>query len=711
MTRLAHRRRPAAAVIALIAALTVLATLTPIARAVSSPPSVTVNGLKGTEGQSASGTIATFTDIPQQGNICPNGSVYSASVQWGDGASDTPAVTFAAGPDQNNLCEYSISAGHTYREAGTYGLTVSVTGPNTPTPGTATGTATISDAPLNAGCGPLSATAGKSLTGTVASFTDGNPDAAAGDFTATVDFGDGSSAAGTVAASPNGFTVTSGHTWASSGTYTVTTKIDDAGGASAQTACTASVGATSTTTSTTTTTTTTTGLQFVPTVTSTVAVATPGPLVPGQNVHLTATTTASPGVHVYEYRWDFNNDGHFDADTGSYPSASHNFAGSGGHTVTLETMGTDSSGHTISSLSTTNVVTNIRNGQGCSGELTLGFLDFLSQCIKDDNGKYSINLDNGVGFAGVELTSTHAGAKLMLDTTGTNTDNHNPDHKWLLTADGPVTISVLNTSIGTIQLDTLDLQNSPIVLPIGANAPDQNAPGLRVFTFEAQSMCPAHSGLPPVVCAQVPGGFPLTGSVSIYVTAGAGDQPGAAVTANLAIQRPINITGNLTLTGDSSGVNVDSFGFSSPSFNIGSLVTVDPVMISYERRDPDSGDMDVWMASAGAHLHLSNSLGVTVALRFANGRFQSFSFNLMGVIPLGPVVLNQLGGTLGFDPLEIGANLGGRIGAGRHHRRRALHRRIRQPAVASADRHRGSRPRSPSRRPPLRSPTPASIRC
>jgi hypothetical protein len=390
--------------------------------------------------------------------------------------------------------------------------------------------------------------------------------------------------------------------------------------------------------------------------------ATPGTLRAGERVRFKATASASPGVHIYEYRWDFNGDGHFDADTGNIATASHHYT-AGSHTVTLETIGVTDADQTVTSTTHVNFQM-LAATAGCSGQLTLGFLDFLSSCIKDSHGKYSINLDGGVGFAGLELSSNTAGAKLTLDTTGADDDgHHNPNHQWLLSADGPVTLSIVNTAIGTIQLDTIDLHNSPIVIPIGANAPDQNAPGLRIFTFEAQSSCPSDAhALPPVVCAQVPGGFPLTGNVSVYVTAGAGDQPGAAVTANMAIQRPINITGNLTLSGDASGVNVDQFGFSSPSFNIGSLVTVDPVTVMYQRRDPHGSDMNVWTAGGGAHLHVSSNLGVTINLRFANGRFQSFSFNLTGSVPLGPVVLQQLGGTLGFDPFELGGNLGGIIG-------------------------------------------------
>ena len=667
------RRHRLSSAIALVVLLTIaLGATTAVAASVA--PTVAVGAIQAVEGQAFSGKVATFTDAQLKGGSCAPVGDYSVNVDWGDGTSSMPPAAFIAGPDQNGNCSYEVSAGHSWAQAGKYQLSVSVTGPNAPSPGTGSGTATIADAALSSSCSALTATAGTGFAGTVARFTDANPDASASDDTISIAWGDGSSSSGSPIAgqTAGSFVATGSHTWAAPGTYTVTTSITDKGGATTQASCAATVGAASTSSSTTTTTSTTTSSTATtttpgqPGITAKVSVATPGALRAGEDVHFTATATTTPGVHVYEYRWDLNGDGRYDADTGSYPSATYRYGGAADHRIGLEVLGTTTGGTSISTTTDLNVQT-LAARTGCAGQLTLGFLDFLSSCIRDAHGKYSIDLDGGVGFAGVQLTSSTAGAKLTLDTTGTNTDGRNPDHKWILTADGPVTISVVNTAIGTIQLDTLDLHNSPVVLPIGANAPDQHAPGLRVFTFEAQSSCPAHGGVPPVVCATLPGNFPLTGSVSVYVTAGAGDQPGAAVAANVALQHPINITGNLTLTGDASGVQVDSFGFQSPSFNISSLVTVDPVMVSYTRQDPQAHpdgthDMDVWLASGGAHLHVGSNVGVAVSVRFANDRFQSFSFNATGTVPLGPVILTQLGGTLGFDPFELGGNLGGNIG-------------------------------------------------
>ncbi|HJT34020.1 MAG TPA: DUF4214 domain-containing protein [Pirellulales bacterium] len=107
----------------------------------------------------------------------------------------------------------------------------------TPGPGGGTSTATsvpIDDAPLTAMAVTLSATEASSLTGAVASFTDADPNGTVSDYTATIDWGDGTSVTGSIAAGTSGgFDVSGTHAYAEDGTYTVSVKITDAGGATA----------------------------------------------------------------------------------------------------------------------------------------------------------------------------------------------------------------------------------------------------------------------------------------------------------------------------------------------------------------------------------------------------------------------------------------------------------------------------------------------
>ncbi len=91
---------------------------------------------------------------------------------------------------------------------------------------------------------PVSATAGVQFNGTVATFTEAVPDTVASDYTATIEWGDGTATAGTVsAASGGGFAVSGSHTYASGGTYATSVKITDVQGASATATSTATVAA------------------------------------------------------------------------------------------------------------------------------------------------------------------------------------------------------------------------------------------------------------------------------------------------------------------------------------------------------------------------------------------------------------------------------------------------------------------------------------
>ncbi len=96
---------------------------------------------------------------------------------------------------------------------------------------------------LNAAAAPeIVTTAGASFTGVAASFTDLVPGAVASDLTATIDWGDGRSSSGGVAANRSGgFDVTGSHTYAAEGRYTVSVSIHDNHGDSATSANTAHV--------------------------------------------------------------------------------------------------------------------------------------------------------------------------------------------------------------------------------------------------------------------------------------------------------------------------------------------------------------------------------------------------------------------------------------------------------------------------------------
>jgi uncharacterized repeat protein (TIGR01451 family) len=184
-----------------------------------------------TEGQAFSGPVATFTDTTYPGNP---GSDFGATIDWGDGTTTAGTVAAAGGGT------FTVSGSHTYADEGPFSVKVVLTD-NAPSTASATAMASAAVAEadsLTAGATTFSATEGSAFSGTVATFTDTNPSAPAGDFTATIDWGDGTTDAGTVSGAAGGpFTVAGSHTYAEQGTHSVRVVLtDDAPGTASATA-------------------------------------------------------------------------------------------------------------------------------------------------------------------------------------------------------------------------------------------------------------------------------------------------------------------------------------------------------------------------------------------------------------------------------------------------------------------------------------------
>jgi hypothetical protein len=202
------------------------------------PLAVTAFPVVGTEGIAiAAGPIATFID---GGGADPLRD-YSASIVVTDSLGNAVVSVPAASINQNgDSAQFTVnSPGFTLPQEGTYQIAVTVTDDTSAVPITVTGasTAVIADADLTAvAVAPLAPNTGVALpAGTVVgSFTDANPMAPTSDFSAVIDWGDGSpNSLGTIT-QPGGvgtaFDVTGGHNYAKPGTYTTTINVVDDGG-------------------------------------------------------------------------------------------------------------------------------------------------------------------------------------------------------------------------------------------------------------------------------------------------------------------------------------------------------------------------------------------------------------------------------------------------------------------------------------------------
>jgi autotransporter-associated beta strand protein len=176
-------------------------------------------------GRTVSGTLATFSD---PGGLEAPGE-YSAMIDWGDQTQPTTGTIDASG----GLATGTVSGSHTYaNEEGSFPITVTIkhlSETDTLAAQTATDSVTIFDPNIMAaGVGSFALSegpaAGRTVSGTLATFSDPGGFEAPGEYSASIKWGDGNITNGTIDAS-GGLatgTVSGSHTYASEeGSYTI----------------------------------------------------------------------------------------------------------------------------------------------------------------------------------------------------------------------------------------------------------------------------------------------------------------------------------------------------------------------------------------------------------------------------------------------------------------------------------------------------------
>jgi type VI protein secretion system component Hcp len=194
--------------------------------------------INATEGAAVSKVlVATFTDEDPAGVATD----YRATIDWRDGDSTVPgSVNIQADAQVAGQFDVHASKTHPYAEEGSQIVKVTIT--DNQASDTANSTASIADAALISANVTVSPTAGAPFSGVVASFADSDPQGTLADYSATISWGDGNSSLGVVTMNgTGGFQVSGTNTYAAAGSYTVSVKFMDAGGASATAASLAKV--------------------------------------------------------------------------------------------------------------------------------------------------------------------------------------------------------------------------------------------------------------------------------------------------------------------------------------------------------------------------------------------------------------------------------------------------------------------------------------
>ena len=185
------------------------------------------------EGQPFTAALATFTDADPEGSLGPP-SDYTAVIDWGDGTGPELGVISLDGSPKSPTFE--VSGSHVYPDEGSYEYTVFIYdrgGSMT----IARGDVVVPDADLDVAPvqpGPFLALAGIPRTAAVLNFIDENPLADPSDFSAEIDWGDGTPSSfgkiiqlgGTGAA----FQVVGLHTYNNPAVYKISVHVFDQGG-------------------------------------------------------------------------------------------------------------------------------------------------------------------------------------------------------------------------------------------------------------------------------------------------------------------------------------------------------------------------------------------------------------------------------------------------------------------------------------------------
>lgn len=176
-----------------------------------------------TEGSATAAQVASFTDS----NLSDTAAAFSALITWGDGTTSAGTVAGSSGA-------FTVSAGggHVYAGEGSYAAKVDVTRTADSARLSLSGSIAVGEGDVLAvqTAPHLSATEQQAFSATLATFTDTYAGNVAGDFTATIDWGDGTTSAGVVSFASGLISVAGTHAYGAAGTNPITVTLQEVDG-------------------------------------------------------------------------------------------------------------------------------------------------------------------------------------------------------------------------------------------------------------------------------------------------------------------------------------------------------------------------------------------------------------------------------------------------------------------------------------------------
>jgi PKD repeat protein len=418
--------------------------------------------------------------------------------------------------------------------------------------------------------------------------------------------------------------------------------------------------------------------------TAALSLQTPNP-VPGGTLTLSGSGSQPGSGRIISYAWDFNGDGKTDTSTGTNPVA-HLMLGPGAHTIGLTV--TNSNGeHATTRFGVTlpSVGAKIHPPDGGEGEcqptLEIGDAHLLAECIQKLGGGYVI--EGPLEINGMTLVPREGFLKIRTikdyAIAGTATQLYGAQ----------VYIELLNTPIGDMVLGSRDLEAEPMNLEThsalnqfkfnyhGLRAPQAGVADKPTKTLlmaigvgkqcegkdsKKAGCCPPKNAL--TACGELPGDFPLEGQVDVYLTNKGQALFDVQVGLSLSAVK-FEATGALEIEANlETGIELQSLQFQIPEASLAPIFKVKKAsFVYYFPEYYEESKRDSWQAKA------TITFGEEIAeleaeLAFKKGEFQSASmkFTANPGVPIYPgVALNEIGASVGVNPLAFGGSLGAKI--------------------------------------------------
>jgi PKD repeat protein len=421
---------------------------------------------------------------------------------------------------------------------------------------------------------------------------------------------------------------------------------------------------------------------------------TPSPA-PGQLLTLTGAGSQPGSGRIISYDWDFNGDGKIDTSTGANPVANLILV-PGLHTIGLTV--TNSNGESSSTkfgLSLPQVALSFPQPDGGEGPCEPTYeqdeVKIIAECVQKLAGGGFVIQTKLLALNGMVLAPRGGGygifkilTKKEIAIDGTVTNLSGPQ----------VNVELLNTPIGDVTLGGRDLGTEPIrlaahsflnqkfpILNHGAGGPlaraaDEEANSKKLLmAFGVGKECKAGEKnvgcCPPAgattACATLPGNFPLTGQVDVYLNNKGQSLFDVQVGLELSAVN-FQATGALEIEADpQNGINLNSLKFAIEEASLASIFKVkETSFVYYFPSDPDASKRDTWQAKGKITFGLLEEPGLEGELSFQHGQFHSASMVLTlppgAGVPIYPgITLNKLGAGIGIEPFRFEGTLGASI--------------------------------------------------